>query len=370
MSESKRRYTLLQLANHIDAELRSESGSESDIQRVRDIEIVDVGSLATARPDEITFVSSPRYRAQVADSQAGALILTADMAQLTAQPVLICEAPYVAYARISQLFDRAPTAAAGVHASAVVHPQAQVAADVCIGPNAVIEQDAVVEAGTWIGAGTVVGQRSRIGPNCRIAANVTLYHDVQLGSDCFIHSGAVLGGDGFGFAPTADGGWERIAQNGGVRLGNGVSIGVNSAVDRGAIGDTVLEDGVLIDNLCQIGHNVHIGRYTGMAGMSGIAGSTRIGAHCMIGGFSAVTGHIEVVDGVQINGGSSVINSITEKGVWASGSPLLPVMQWRRTAVRVTQLDQLNKRVRALENSLLEKGKLENDAAQKKVDGS
>ena len=342
-----RRFTLAQVANHVEAEMQGIDES------ARDALISGIGSLGGAQPDQLAFLSSPRFRDQLADSEAAAVMVTADVAEQSSRSLLVCDSPYLAYARLSQLFDTAPIPPAGIHPSAVVEPGAEVAADACIGPNVVIDRDAVIGAGSWIGAGSVIGQRSRIGSRCRIAANVTLYHDVSVGDDCFIHSGAVLGGDGFGFAPTSEREWERIAQNGAVQIGNGVSIGANATVDRGAIGDTVIEDGVVIDNLCQIAHNVHIGRHTGLAAMCGISGSTRIGAYCTLAGNVGTAGHIEIVDGVHINGRSAVTNSIKEKGAWACGTtPILPARQWRRVAVRVTQLEQLNKRVGALEKKL------------------
>ena len=341
MSEQAVRYTLDQLANHIGAELRGPG----------EFEVVGIGSIESAGDQEICFLAEPKYASTLVDCRAAAVILTEAMAEHTDRPVLICPSPYLAYAKISQLFDRTPTVPEGVHATASIHPDARVAADASIGPQVVIEQDAVLDSGVQIGAGCVVGARSRLGRGTRLHANVTLYHDVDIGADCIIHSGAVLGADGFGFAPN-QGRWERIAQNGGVKIGDGVSIGANTAIDRGAIGDTVVEEGAVIDNLCQIAHNVRIGRFTGIAATCGFAGSAKIGAHCTFAGGAGTVGHIDIADGVHVTGRTMVTKSITERGSWSSGTPMLPTAQWKRAAVRFAGLDKLAGRVALLEKKI------------------
>jgi len=341
VSTSRPRYTLAQLANHLGAELRGPA----------DVVISGVGSLGRATPDEVTFLVDSARAAALEGSRAGAIMLRAEVAGRTERPVLICASPYLAYAKVSQLFERTPTPAPGVHPSAVVHPEAQVAPDASIGPSSVVERGAVVSEGAAVGPGSVVGERSVLGRGSRLFANVTLYHDVIVGAHCLIHSGAVIGSDGFGFAPD-QGRWERIAQNGGVVIGDWVSVGANTAIDRGAIGDTVIEDCVIIDNLCQIAHNVRIGRATGLAAMVGIAGSTVIGAHCTLAGNAGVTGHIEIADGVHISGRTVVSKSIREPGSWSSGTPMMPTQKWRRAAARFAQLDELARRVQQLEKQL------------------
>ncbi len=337
---SGRVYTLAQLANHVGGELRGPA----------EVMVSGIATPAAARPDQICFIADKRHAADLDFTEAAAIMVTEQLATSTERPVLICASPYLAYAKVSQLFDRTPITR-GIHPSAVVHPAARLADGVSLGPNCVIEEGVELAAGVAIGAGTVVGQRSRIGENSRLHANVTLYHDVTVGADCIIHSGVVLGADGFGFAPD-QGRWERIAQNGGLVLGNAVSVGANTTIDRGAIGDTIIEDGVIIDNLCQIAHNVRIGRHSALAGTCGIAGSAVIGAHCTLAGGAGMVGHIELADGCHIGARTVVSKSITEKGSWSGGMPMMPSKEWRRAAVRFTQLDSLAQRIAALEKKL------------------
>jgi UDP-3-O-[3-hydroxymyristoyl] glucosamine N-acyltransferase len=341
MADRSRVYTLAQLANYLGARLRGPEG----------LPVRGIGTVSTAAGDEICFLADKRHSEQLAHSVAAAIMLTEQMASMTERPILICDSPYLAYARVSQLFDTTPLPEPGTHPSAAVHPDARIAAGVSIGANCVVEQDVVLAAGAVVGACSVVGQRSRLGENSRLCANVTLYHDVTVGKNCTIHSGVVIGADGFGFAPDQER-WERIAQNGGVVVGDGVSVGANTTIDRGAIGDTVIEDGVIIDNLCQIAHNVRIGRFSGLAGTCGIAGSTTIGAHCTFAGGAGAVGHIQIADGVHVTARTVITKSIREKGSWSAGTPTMPSADWRRAAVRFTQLDRLVQRVAALEQKL------------------
>ena len=319
-----------------------------------ELEIVGIGNLGAAGEGEITFLADDRHVPVLASSRAAAIMLKADMVVHTERPVVVCADPYLAYAKVSQLFDRAPPAEPGIHPSAVVHPDAHVAASASVGANAVVERGASLGEGAAVGPGSVVGERSVVGNHSRLFANVTLYHDVTLGQYCTIHGGAVIGADGFGFAPNR-GRWERIAQNGGVVLGDWVSVGANTTIDRGAIGDTVVEEGVIIDNLCQIAHNVRIGKYTGIAATAGIAGSATIGAHCTLAGRAGIAGHVEIADGVHIGGAAVIGKSIREAGSWSSGTPMMPTGKWRRAAVRFSQLDTLAKRVDELEKKLGDK---------------
>lgn len=334
-------YSLAQIAAHIGARLRGPA----------DQQVTGIGALATATEDQLCFLADRKHADQLAQTRAAAVMLTEQMAAATERAVLICDSPYLAYARVSQLFDRMPQAVPGIHQSAVVHQDAQVAPGASVGANCVVGKDAVLAAGVVLSPGCVIGERCRLGSQTLLHANVTLYHDVIVGVNCIIHSGAVLGGDGFGFAPDR-GGWERIAQNGGVVLGDGVSVGANTTIDRGAIGDTVIEDGVIIDNLCLIAHNVRIGHHSGLAGTSAIAGSAVIGAHCTFAGGAGTVGHIKLADGVHLTGRTMVTKSIPEKGSWSSGTPMMPTAEWRRAAVRFGQLDKLAQRVAALEKKL------------------
>lgn len=333
--------TLGEIADHLGLECRG--------NRAR--RLTGLANLATANETQLSFLANPKYKKFLDDTQAGAVILTADMAGNARCDSLISDQPYLSYARASHLFDSAPRLAAGVDASAVVAASATFAKDVSIGPRCVIGDNVEIGAGTQIGAGTVIGNGSKIGAQCTLHANVTLYHGVVIGDDCRIHSGAVIGADGFGFAPHA-GGWEKIAQLGSVRIGCGVEIGANTTIDRGALEDTVIGDSVIIDNLCQIAHNVQIGAGTAIAGCVGIAGSAVIGAHCMIGGGAGIPGHLTIADGVQIQAFTRVTGSIDEPGSYTSGTGAMETGAWRKNAVRFGQLDELYRRVVELEKQI------------------
>lgn len=256
--------------------------------------------------------------------------------------------PYQAYARISHLFDPKPKAVAGIHPSAVVAEDAQVDASASIGPFAVIESGARIEADVCIGAHCFIGARCVVGEGGWLAPRVTLYHDVVIGKRVVIQSGAVIGGEGFGFA-NEKGIWRKIAQIGGVTIGDDVEIGVNTAVDRGALSDTRIGDGVKLDNQIQIAHNVQIGDHTAMAACVGISGSTRIGKHCMLAGGVGLVGHIDICDNVFVSGMTMVTRSITEPGSYSSGTAMQPLADWRKSAARIRQLDDMAKRLQQLE---------------------
>lgn len=311
-------------------------------------EISSLANLSKARADQLSFLANPSYAQHLATCQAGAIILRPDMADKFAGNKLIHKDPYRAYASITGLFVRANTVV-GVHPSAVVSASARIHPSASIGARAVIEDDVQVDANVVIGAATVVGAGCLIGAGTRLAANVTLYAHVTMGQDCIVHGGAVIGADGFGFAPGPEA-WVKIHQLGGVRIGNKVEIGANTCIDRGALDDTIIGNDVKLDNLIQIGHNVVIGDHTAIAAHTAVAGSTRIGERCTIAGCVAVTGHIEIANGVHVSGATVVTKSITEEGSsWSSGTPMLPTGDWRRQAARFNQLDKLTKRVRDLE---------------------
>ncbi|KKK52337.1 hypothetical protein LCGC14_3105920, partial [marine sediment metagenome] len=239
----------------------------------------------------------------------------------------------------------------GVHPSAVVAASAQIGGGTSIGPNAVLGEDVVIGANSRIGAGVSISDGTVIGDNCRISANVSIYHGVTIGSQVTIHSGAVIGADGFGFAHS-EGRWVKIYQLGGVVIGNRVEIGACTTIDRGALEDTVIEDGVILDNHVQIAHNVRIGENTAMAGCSGVSGSTVIGKNCIFAGQSGVVGHVTLCDGVHLTGGTIVTKSLTEPGSYSSGTAFSKSEDWRKNAVRFNQLDDLARRVRQLEKKL------------------
>lgn len=328
------------------AELAQHTGAEAVGQA--DYCIESLATLAQAGPHQLSFLANPAYARYLAECQAGIVVMRPDMADAFAGNKLLHRDPYGCYARITALFAPAP-------APAMIHPSASVAADavlgegVSVGAGAVIESAAHIGAGAAIGAGTVVGQGARVGARTRLAANVSLYPGVSVGEDCLLHSGAVIGADGFGFAPGADG-WTKVHQLGSVRIGNKAEIGANTCIDRGALDDTIVGNDVKLDNLIQVGHNVIIGDHTAIASHTAIAGSVQIGSRCTIAGCVAITGHITIADGVHVSGGTVVTKSITEQGSsWSSGVPMLETRDWRRQAARFGQLDQIAKRVRALE---------------------
>ena len=330
--------TLGQLAEALGAQLK---GSEALL-------ITGLATLQEAGAGQLSFLANKQYRKFLDDTQAAAVLLKAEDAEGFAGNALIVADPYLAYARISHLFDPKPKAVAGVHPSAVVHEDAQVDASASIGPFAVIESGAQIGANVTVGAHCFIGARCVIGEGGWLAPRVTLYHDVTIGKRVVIQSGAVIGGEGFGFA-NEKGVWQKIAQIGGVTLGDDVEIGVNTAVDRGALSDTRIGNGVKLDNQIQIDHNVQVGDHTAMAACVGISGSTRIGKHCMIAGGVGMVGHIDVCDNVFVSGMTMVTRSITEPGGYSSGTAMQPLADWRKSAARIRQLDEMSKRLNQLE---------------------
>ncbi len=307
-----------------------------------------LASLQEAGPDDLTFVVNRKYLSRLASTRAGAVILPPELAASCPCDCLLSEQPYLAFARASQLFNNAPTTLPGIHPTATVSVDAEVHPDASVGANAVIEAAAVLEEGVIIGAGVYVGHASRLGSGTRIYPNAVIYHDVWLGKNCVVHAQAVLGADGFGFAPGPRG-WEKICQLGGVRIGDGVEIGAGSTVDRGALGNTEIADGVIIDNQVQIGHNCRIGKNTAIAGCAGLAGSTIIGADCTLAGGVGVVGHVEICDDVHVTGMTMVTRSITRPGSYSSGTPMSSTRDWKRNAVRFSQLDSIQRRLASLE---------------------
>lgn len=331
-------FTLAQLAELLGAEL------QGDAEKT----ISGLATLQEADSHQLSFLANAHYRKQLEHSQAGALLLSAADAADYVGNCLIVADPYLAYAKISHFFDRTPQAVSGIHPSAVIAESALVDASASIGPGVVIEDEVVIGAGVRIGAHCVIAARSRIGDDSRLAAHVTLYHDVKLGQRVTIQSGAVIGGEGFGFA-NHKGVWHKIAQIGGVTIGNDVEIGANTCIDRGALSDTLIGNGVKLDNQIQIAHNVQIGDNTAIAACVGISGSAKIGRNCMLAGGVGLVGHIDICDGVFITGMTMVTHSITEPGAYSSGTAMQPAGEWKKNAVRFRQLDDLAKRMRVLE---------------------
>lgn len=317
--------------------------------------ITRLGPLDGATPDTITFLSNPRYQSQLAASDAGCVIVAPAMreAAVARGAALLVDNPYLAYARLSRWWDEQvrPKAPQGVHPSAVVDPSAKVSPTASIGPNAVIEADVEVGEGAVIGALCFVGAQARVGAHTRLAARVTLGERCSIGERGILHSGVVIGADGFGFAPT-EGRWEKIAQLGAVRIGNDVEVGANTCIDRGALGDTVIEDGVKLDNLIQIAHNVRVGEHTVMAGCAAVAGSTTIGPRCTIGGSARIQGHITLVEGVNLSTQTFASRSILKPGHYTGVFPIDDNATWEKNAATLRHLHSLRDRVRALEKQI------------------
>ena len=332
-------YTLADLAAKLQVELRGDG----------EIEINSLATLATATAGQLTFLANPKYRDQLKQTRASAVILHPDMAGACSTALLISDNPYLSFARATRLFERKPGVSPGVHPSAVIADSAQIDPGAAIAANCTIEAGAVIEQGVIIGPGCVVGQDSTIGSNSVLHANVTLYHDVKIGCDAIIHSGVVIGADGFGFAQDGKE-WVKIAQLGGVTIGQSVEIGAGTTIDRGALEDTYIDDGVIIDNQVQLAHNVRVGKNTAIAGCSAVAGSTVIGANCTIAGAVGIIGHLKIADNVHITAMSLVTKSITRPGSYSSGTSMMDTGHWRRSAVRFGQLDSIYSRLLALEN--------------------
>ena len=333
-------YRLSQLVSMFGGELLGE-----------DVLVTQVAPLDSAGAGQISFLSNPKYRKQLADSAASAVILAADVAAESNLPRIVAADPYLYFAKVSGLLNPVRQYDAGIHASAVIAVDAQVApsavvmANVTIGAGAVIGEQCVLHPGCVIGEGVMIGAGSRI------YSNASIYHGCIIGQRCTIHSGAVIGADGFGLAWNKDG-WLKIPQIGRVVLGDDVEVGANTTIDRGALGDTVIEEGVKLDNQIQIAHNCRIGKHTAIAGCVGIAGSTSIGAYCTVGGAAMFVGHIEVADKVHIAGGALVSKSITKPGAYAGNYPLATRDEWLQNAAHIRNLDKLAKRVRQLEKKL------------------
>ncbi|HEY0961203.1 MAG TPA: UDP-3-O-(3-hydroxymyristoyl)glucosamine N-acyltransferase [Pseudomonadales bacterium] len=315
-----------------------------------DVTIIGLATLEKAGPSHLSFYSNRRFHQALTRTRAAAVILRAEDAGVCPVPALICDNPYAAYARLSQLFAPPPAGAPGIHPSAVVDPDARIAPDACIGPHVVIGSGTVVEARARIGANSVVGRDCHLGMDARLMPNVTLYDGVRLGERVLVHAGAVIGGDGFGFATEGEG-HHKIAQLGGVTIGDDVEIGAGTTIDRGALDDTVIEAGVKIDNQVQIAHNVRIGANTIICGCSAIAGSSVIGKNCIIAGAVGVINHVSICDRVTVTAMSLVNQSISEPGVYSSGTGLSDTASWRKNIVRFRQLDSISKRLQSLESA-------------------
>lgn len=314
-------------------------------------EITGAAPLDKAGPGHIAYVADKKHRALLAHTKAGAVILRAADIEGYAGSALVVDDPQLCFARVAALLHPSAGILPGAHLSAVVDVRARVAGTAWIGAYAVVEAGATIGDGVFVGPGCFVGRDAAIGARTRLTAHVVIAERCVIGADCIVHPGAVVGSDGFGYAKDGER-WVKIPQLGGVVIGNEVEIGANTTIDRGALGDTIIEDGVKLDNLVQIAHNVRIGAHTAMAACVGVAGSAVIGRRCAIGGQVGIAGHLTICDDVQINATSLVTSSITEPGTYSSSVKARPLDQWRRNSARINQLDDMARRLRLLEQQV------------------
>jgi UDP-3-O-[3-hydroxymyristoyl] glucosamine N-acyltransferase len=332
--------TLAQIVDRLGGELKGDATTR----------ILRIAPLDVAQSGDISFLSNPKYARQLAETRASAVILTARSAVDCALPAIVTTQPYLYFAYLAQWLTPAGDAAPGVHASATV--ATAIPASVSVGPGASIGRDAKIGEQVQIGAGVVIGEGVEIGAASRIHPNVTIYPGCRIGQRAIVHAGAVIGADGFGFAQEQDKSWVKIPQNGRVIIGDDVEIGANTTIDRGALEDTLIGDGVKLDNQIQVGHNVHIGAHSAMAGCVGIAGSARIGRRCTVGGGTVILGHLTICDDVQVSAGTLVAKSILKPGNYTGTVPSLPHEDWLKNFSHLRHLDAMADKIRALESRI------------------
>ena len=332
--------TLAQLAERLGAELRGDGT----------LTVSGVATLTEARRGDVSFLANPKYRRYLAGTRASAVILAAADVAAATTPVLISEHPYAAYARAVRALYPPPPPRQGVHPDATVAAGARIAASAWVDAGCIIEADAIIADGVQLGPACIIGAGVTIGADSRLVARVTVLAGTRIGERAMLHPGVVIGSDGFGMARVEDH-WEKVPQIGGVNIGDDVEIGANTTVDRGALGATIIENGVKIDNQVQVAHNVFIGAHTAIAACVGISGSARIGRRCTLAGGVGVVGHLEIADDVHITGMSMVTRSIRRAGTYSAGTPLMGTRLWRRNAVRMKQLDDLARRLSEIEKN-------------------
>lgn len=315
------------------------------------VRVTRIAPLDSAGPGDLVFITQSRYLERLGDTRASAVILAPAARGATALPRIVTDNPYAYFARVSALFNPPPAVKAGVHRSAVVERTAKVAKGASVGANAVIAAGAVIGARAVVGAGCYVGEGAAVGADSRLHANVTLHHGCTLGERCIVHSGVVIGADGFGIAKDGDA-WVKIPQVGRVVIADDVEIGANTTIDRGALDDTVIEEGVKLDNQIQIGHNVRIGAHTAIAACTGIAGSAKIGRYCALGGAAMIYGHITIADRVNVSAGTLVMKSLDKPGTYTGVYPFQSHDKWLKNAAQLRQLDDIADRLKALERLL------------------
>lgn len=334
----KKKFTLAEIAEKIGATV---NGDES-------CQVSSLATLLNAKEGQIAFLANKKYRQQLNNTKATAVIISPDFVESSPTNALVMDNPYLGYALVAQLLDTTPKTATAIHPSAVIHSSVSLGENVSVGANAVIESGVLLGDYVSVGAGCFVGENAKIGNNTSLWSNVSIYHEVIVGENCLIQANTVIGSDGFGYAPVK-GTWLKIPQLGSVIIGNNVEIGASTTIDRGALDNTVIEDHVILDNQIQIAHNVVIGSGTAMAACSVIAGSTVVGKNCTLAGLVGVNGHIEIPDNCVFTGMAMVTKSITEPGIYSSGMPAANNKEWRRTNARIKKLDDMAKRLSALE---------------------
>jgi len=334
-------YSLRDIAEELGAQVRGDE----------DCRIDHVATLADAGPGAISFLANRRYRSQLLSTRASAVILEAEFLSSCPVAALVVSNPYLGYALVAGLLAPEQPVPVGIHPTAYVSDRATVDASACIGPQAVVEDQASVGARSHIGPGCVIDRGATVGEGCTLKANVTICHDVRIGDRAILHPGVVVGADGFGIANDA-GVWVKVPQLGAVVIADDVEIGANTTIDRGALADTIIEEGVKLDNLIQVGHNVRIGAHTAIAAGVAIGGSATIGKRCTIGGAASVAGHLDIADDVHLTATSAVSKSISEPGLYSSGMPIQDNRSWRKNIVRLRQLDEMAKRLKRLEKKL------------------
>ena len=318
-----------------------------------DVIVNRVASIANAEPGSITFITDSKYRKSLSDTKASAVILAEENKAFSLLPKIVTDNPYAYFAKVSALLNPKSVAVHGIHDSAIVGIASEVSATCTIGPNVVVGQNVSLAEGAVIGAGTFIGDNVVIGRNTQVQANVTIYSNCVIGANCNIAAGAVIGADGFGYA-NQDGVWVKIPQVGRVLIADNVDIGANTTIDRGALDDTVIEQGVKLDNLIQIGHNCVIGEHTVIAGCVGIAGSAKIGKRCRIGGAAMILGHLEVADNVTISPGSMITRSLKKVDTYTALMPFQTHDEWLKTAANLRHLTELNEKLKKLEHQVAE----------------
>jgi len=336
-------YTLEELATKIGATV-----VYANNQKDEHCIINSLATLNSAKKGQVAFLSNSKYRQQLESTKASVVIIAEDCLENSPCHSLVMDNPYMGYALTAQLLDTTPKTSYNIHPSCVVHDTAKLGENVTIGANSVIEAGVTLADNVSIGAGCFIGEDVNIGENSSLWSNISIYHRVQIGRDCLVQANTAIGADGFGYA-NDKGQWLKIPQLGTVIIGDKVEIGASTTIDRGALEDTVIKDGVIIDNQVQIAHNVVVGENTAIAGCTVIAGSTTIGKNCTIAGMVAISGHLTIADGCIFTGRAMVIKSIDEAGVYSSGMPVLANKEWRKANVHLRRLDTMSKRIRALE---------------------